>query len=133
MKKAENDVLLNNKAYADYWKAGDYSKPSPPSELFVNSSKFHTEGIKEIDWLSTMIHEIGHQVHFKGSGAAPLANKFKKMGGMNFVTGYSRKNPRELFAESFEQYVVNPEGLEKNAQRIYNWVEETLNKALTEL
>ena len=133
MKKAENDVLLNNKAYADYWKAGDYSKPSPPSELFVNSSKFHTEGIKEIDWLSTMIHEIGHQVHFKGSGAAPLANKFKKMGGMNFVTGYSRKNPRELFAESFEQYVVNPEGLEKNAPRLYNWVEETLNKALTEL
>ena len=80
-----------------------------------------------------MIHEIGHQVHFKGSGAAPLANKFKKMGGMNFVTGYSRKNPRELFAESFEQYVVNPEGLEKNAPRLYNWVEETLNKALTEL
>ena len=133
MKKAENDVLLNNKAYADYWKAGDYSKPSPPSELFVNSSKFYDEGIKEIDWLSTMIHEIGHQVHFKGSGAAPLANKFKKMGGMNAVTGYSRKNPRELFAESFEQYVVNPEGLEKNAPRLYNWVEETLNKALTEL
>ena len=132
MKKAENDVLLNNKAYVDYWKAGDFSKLSP-TELFVNSSKFYDEGIKEIDWLSTMIHEIGHQVHFKGSGAAPLANKFKKMGGMNFVTGYSRKNPRELFAESFEQYVVNPEGLEKNAPRLYNWVEETLNNALTEL
>ena len=132
-KKNQSDVLLNNKAYADYWKAGDYSKPSPPSELFVNSSKFRAEGITEIDWMSTMIHEIGHQVHFKGSGAAPLANKFKKMGGMNAVTGYSRKNPRELFAESFEQYVVNPEGLEKNAPRLYNWVEETLNNALTEL
>jgi len=82
------------------------------------------------DWLDTMIHEIGHQIHFKGNGAAPLGSQFKKKGGINFVTEYSMKDPQELFAESFVQYVLNPEGLEKYAPRLYTWVEETVDNAL---
>lgn len=82
------------------------------------------------DWLDTMIHEIGHQIHFKGNGAAPLGSQFKKMGGLNFVTEYSMKDPQELFAESFVQYILNPEGMEKYAPRLYNWVEETVDNAL---
>ena len=69
-------------------------------------------------------------MHYKGSGAVALGNKFKKMGGMNYVTGYSRKNPRELFAESFVQYVLNPEEMQKIAPRLYNWVEEITDNAL---
>ena len=52
------------------------------------------------------------------------------MGGINFVTEYSQKNPQELFAESFVQYILNPEGMEKYAPRLYNWVEETVDNAL---
>jgi len=85
---------------------------------------------KAYSWLNTMIHEIGHQIHFKGNGAAPLGNQYKKLGGINFVTRYSMKDPQELFAESFVQYVLNPEGLEKYAPRLYNWVEETVDNAL---
>ena len=77
-----------------------------------------------------MIHEIGHQIHFKGIRGTPLGNKFKKMGGINFVTEYSQKNPQELFAESFVQYILNPEGMEKYAPRLYNWVEEPGDNAL---
>ena len=82
------------------------------------------------DWLDTMIHEIGHQIHFKGNGAAPLGSQYKKLGGINFVTEYSMKDPQELFAESFVQYVLNPEGLEKYAPRLYTWVEETVDNAI---
>ena len=82
------------------------------------------------DWLDTMIHEIGHQIHFKGNGAAPLGSQYKKLGGINFVTEYSMKDPQELFAESFVQYVLNPEGLEKYAPRLYTWVEATVDNAL---
>ena len=85
------------------------------------------------DWINTMIHEIGHQVHFKGNGGAALGSKFKKLGGINFVTEYSMKNPQELFAESFVQYVLNPEGMEKYAPRLYKWVDETLDQALKQL
>jgi|LULU01.1.fsa_nt_gb SPP1 gp7 family putative phage head morphogenesis protein len=126
MKQQARDTLRTNKNYADYWTQGDYSKPSPAREIFSNT---RANDVSD-KWFSTMIHEIGHQVHYKGSGAVALGNKFKKMGGMNYVTGYSRKNPRELFAESFVQYVLNPEEMQKIAPRLYNWVEEITDNAL---
>ena len=126
MKQQARDTLRTNKNYADYWTQGDYSKPSPAREIF---STTRANDVSD-KWFSTMIHEIGHQVHYKGSGAVALGNKFKKMGGMNYVTGYSRKNPQELFAESFVQYVLNPEEMQKIAPRLYNWVEEITDNAL---
>ena len=126
MKKQARETLRTNKAYADYWTEGDYRKPSPASEIFSNTSANDASE----RWFGTMIHEIGHQVHYKGSGAIALGNKYKKMGGMSYVTGYSRKNPRELFAESFVQYVLNPEEMQKIAPRLYNWVEEITDNAI---
>ena len=126
MKQQARNTLRTNKNYADYWTQGDYSKPSPAREIFSNT---RANDVSD-KWFGTMIHEIGHQVHYKGSGAVALGNKFKKMGGMNYVTGYSRKNPRELFAESFVQYVLNPEEMQKIAPRLYNWVEEITDNAL---
>jgi SPP1 gp7 family putative phage head morphogenesis protein len=124
-----NELLKQNKAYADYWKKGDYSAPTPAKELFVTGQNVGDE----LEWITTMIHEIGHQVHFKGSGANVLGNKYRKLGGMKYVTGYSRKNPRELFAESFTCYVLDPDGLQEIAPRLYTWVEETLEAALKAL
>ena len=119
-------MLKQNKAYADYWKKGDYSAPTPKREFFVTGENVG----EDLEWITTMIHEIGHQVHFKGSGADVLGNKYRKLGGMKYVTGYSRKNPRELFAESFTCYVLDPDGLQEVAPRLYTWVEETLENAL---
>ena len=124
-----NELLKQNKAYADYWKKGDYSAPTPAKEFFVTGQNVGDE----LEWITTMIHEIGHQVHFKGSGADVLGNKYRKLGGMKYVTGYSRKNPRELFAESFTCYVLDPDGLQEVAPRLYTWVEETLEAALKAL
>jgi len=87
----------------------------------------------EHQWFATMIHEIGHQVHFKGSGAAPLGRQFKKLGGKSTISYYSEKDKFELFAESFTYYVLDPDGLLEDAPRLYNWVEETLDSALSYL
>ena len=126
IKQKTNELLKQNKAYADYWKNGDYSAPTPKREFFVTGENVG----EDLEWITTMIHEIGHQVHFKGSGADVLGNKYRKLGGMKYVTGYSRKNPRELFAESFTCYVLDPDGLQDIAPRLYTWVEETLDNAL---
>jgi len=126
LKEKTNELLKQNKAYADYWKKGDYSAPTPKRELFGTGENVQ----EDLQWITTMIHEIGHQVHFKGSGANVLGNKYRKLGGMKYVTGYSRKNPRELFAESFTCYVLDPDGLQDIAPRLYTWVEETLDNAL---
>ena len=118
-----------------------YSRPLGKSNVksFTDKAKqalkdyTHTTGdlvSKDHQWLTTMIHETGHQVHFKGSGAAPLGVKFKKLGGKSSITTYSEKDKFELFAESFAAYVMSPDELIEQAPRLYNWVEETLNAAL---
>jgi SPP1 gp7 family putative phage head morphogenesis protein len=84
----------------------------------------------EHQWLNTMIHEIGHQVHFKGSGASPLGRKFSKLGGKTSITYYSEKDKYELFAESFAAYITSPDLLLKDSPRLYNWVKETFDAAL---
>ena len=84
---------------------------------------------KDISWLSTMIHEIGHQVHFKGSGAAAYPFAFDPK-AMTYVTKYASKNRFEQFAEAFTVYVLDPEGLKLKAPKLYQWVDDTLEKAL---
>ena len=119
----------------------NFSRPLGKSNVksFVDNAKqalkdytFTTGDLvsKDHQWLTTMIHETGHQVHFKGSGAAPLGVKFKKLGGKSSITTYSEKDKFELFAESFAAYVMSPDELIEQAPRLYNWVEETLNAAL---
>jgi len=125
MRKTAQEVLENS--YNRNLKARGLPFEGEPQRIAWTTGN-KTED--KFDWLDTMIHEIGHQIHFKGNGAAPLGSQYKKLGGINFVTEYSMKDPQELFAESFVQYVLNPEGLEKYAPRLYTWVEETVDNAL---
>jgi len=85
-----------------------------------------------IDWFSTFVHEMGHQVHFQ-AGMPKLGRRFLSLKGMIYPTEYSRKNVAEQFAESFTQYIFNPEGLQKNAPRLYKWVDETFEEAMKNL
>ena len=87
---------------------------------------------ESIDWFSTFVHEMGHQVHYQ-AGAGNLGSQFQKLKGMTYPTRYSRKNPFEQFAESFTQYIFNPEGLQERAPRLYKWVEKTLDTAIENL
>jgi len=84
---------------------------------------------RDISWLSTMIHEIGHQVHFKGSGGAAYPFAFDPK-AMTYVTKYASKNRFEQFAEAFTVYVLDPEGLQSKAPKLYQWVDDNLEKAL---
>ncbi len=84
---------------------------------------------RDISWLSTMIHEIGHQVHFKGSGAEHYPFRFSPK-DMTYVTKYASKNRFEQFAEAFTVYILDPEGLKLKAPKLYQWVDDNLEKAL---
>ena len=75
---------------------------------------------------------MGHQVHYQ-SGALSLGRKYAKDKGMTYVTGYSRSNHLEQFAEAFTQYIFNPEGLQEKAPRLYKWVDATLDQSLKNL
>ena len=81
-------------------------------------------------WLATTIHEVGHQVHYRGAGARALGNSWKKLGGEKHVSRYSRTNEREQFAEAFMQFVLNPKGLKVSHPRLYAWIDDALNEAM---
>ena len=75
-----------------------------------------------------MVHEIGHQVHFKGSGASAFTEWTR--GDFKFVSTYAKKNRFEQFAEAFTMYIFDPEGLQTKAPSLYKWVDDNLNSAL---
>jgi hypothetical protein len=85
---------------------------------------------KKVDWLTVHVHEMGHQVHFKGLGGAGYEGKHKAKGGLAAVSSYGLTNEYERFAEAYSQYVFNPEGLKRHAPGLYSWVEEAVTNAL---
>ena len=124
---AENALKRMN-AYITFYKRGGYIPgQAPPGRPWIASGRQHgdPEG-----WITTTIHEVGHQVHFRGIGGRSLGNSFKKLGGEVRVSGYSHENEREQFAEAFVQFVLNPKGLKASHPRLYAWVDDALNEAL---
>ena len=125
---------LNNNAKLSGIKGSAYErrlqarKLGLEDEIWSNSDPMDAS----IDWFSTFVHEMGHQVHFQ-AGMPKLGRRFMNLKGMTYPTQYSRKDVAEQFAESFTQYIFNPEGLQKNAPRLYKWVDETFEEAMKNL
>tara|TARA_R100000329_G_scaffold43383_2_gene40538 strand:+ start:1322 stop:3538 length:2217 start_codon:yes stop_codon:yes gene_type:complete len=119
-KTLDNNALLHNRGY-------DFARQNNLKEIWGTSQPMSAD----MQWFSTFIHETGHQVHFQ-SGANTLGRQFQKLKGMTFTSEYSRKNTFEQFAEGFTMYILNPEGLQKNAPRLYNWIDEAIDLAIKE-
>lgn len=86
---------------------------------------------KEQGWITTMFHEVGHQVHYRGlNSGSYLKSKHFEKGGLASVSQYGLTNEKERFAEAFVQYTLNPEGLKQHAPGLYSWVEEALEVVL---
>jgi hypothetical protein len=122
------DALKQMNAYIDFYKPGNY-RPGiePPKRPWIASGR--EQGDVE-GWLSTTIHEIGHQVHFRGAAGRTLGNSWKKLGGETRVSGYSHQNEMEQFAEAWVQFILNPKGLKASHPRLYAWVADALEEAL---
>tara|TARA_R100001443_G_scaffold29544_2_gene42758 strand:- start:1732 stop:3996 length:2265 start_codon:yes stop_codon:yes gene_type:complete len=132
IKKSATGTLNNNFKFSKF-KGTAYERyrqgiKEGVSEIWSNSHPMDAS----MDWFSTFVHEMGHQVHFQ-AGMPKLGRRFLSLKGMTYPTEYSRKNVAEQFAESFTQYIFNPEGLQKNAPRLYKWVDETFEEAMKNL
>lgn len=86
----------------------------------------------EITWLTTYIHEMGHQVHFVA----------KELSYEKFFEGaervwkpsiYGGSDNIERFAETFVQYVLAPDSLKKASPEAYKWVDTVMAQALKAL
>ena len=129
--ESAEDSLKRENAYIDFYKPGGgwgTGQTAPKGPWTADGLGDGTLGPD--NWLPTSIHEVGHQVHFRGLGGTKLANKYKGLKGERFVSRYSHQNEKEQFAESFVQYVLNPKGLKASHPRLYQWVDDALEEAL---
>ena len=129
MINAAQDSLKQQNAYIDYYKNYVAGQGPPPKGPW-NASGLGGSTLDPDQWLATTIHEVGHQVHFRGAAGTKLANKYKGLGGERFVSKYSNTNEFEQFAEGFVHYVLNPKGLKASHPRLYKWIDDALEEAL---
>ena len=92
-----------------------------------------------LNWISTFIHELGHQVHFAAGrtkltwdGARVLKDSLdtEVLAGTWIPSTYGQKNIMEQFAETFVQYIFDPVALKDAAPEAYKWVDDAMNAAL---
>lgn len=124
---AEGSLKQQN-AYIQYYK--DYKPGTVAPKAAWDASGAPAGPVGPDQWLATSIHEVGHQVHFRGMAGTKLGNKYKGLGGEKHVSQYAHTNEREQFAEAFVHYVLNPKGLNESHPRLYKWVEDALEEAL---
>ena len=122
------DSLKRQNAYIDYYK--NYKPGTVAPKAAWDASGAQAGPVGPDQWLATSIHEVGHQVHFRGLAGTKLGNKYKGLGGEKHVSQYAHTNEREQFAEAFVHYVLNPKGLNESHPRLYKWVEDALEEAL---
>ena len=90
----------------------------------------HTE--PEITWLTTYIHEMGHQVHFVAKELS-YEKFFKGAERVWKPSVYGGSDNIERFAETFVQYVLAPDSLKKASPEAYKWVDTAMAQALKAL
>ena len=78
---------------------------------------------------ATLIHEVGHTVDYETQKLRLWGERSTQepFGEGPHITEYAKTNHREDFAESYEEFHLNPDNLKENAPRKYDAVEE-LNK-----
>ncbi|NBS70140.1 hypothetical protein EBT31_14695, partial [bacterium] len=124
---AASASLAQQNEYIYYYKKNYGSSQKPPK------AAWNAGGLPDQDpdgWLSTLIHETGHQVHYRGLSATKLANKYKGLKGETYVSQYAHSKETEQFAEAFVHFVLNPSGLKASHPRLYQWVDDALTEAM---
>ena len=92
------------------------------------------------NWITTLVHELGHQVHFRGGhkngqgktvsdGSRPVEHLMDP--DLFMPSAYGGSNIWEQFAENFVHYIFNPKMLKKASPDTYYWIEEHMENALT--
>ena len=90
-------------------------------------------------WLTTLVHELGHQVHFAaqrpklgytGGVAIKSSLDIDVVAGTWIPSTYGKTNIMEQFAETFVQYIFDPVALKSASPEAYKWVDDAMKAAL---
>ena len=116
--KGEYSVKIAGKQYNLDWTFSSVSKKA---------------GNEANEKIITMMHELGHQVHFwattDGSYSTKSATSFPKT-GLSILTKYGQTNDREFHAELFTAYSLNKPALLKFNPALVTYMDSLLDKAI---
>ena len=101
------------------------AKNTPLGNVDNDLYKFTGRKITDGDsWLTTFVHEMGHQVHYAANRPAMKGSTWipSKYGGTNFM---------EEFAETFVQYIFKPVELKKASPNAFKWIDDAMKNALS--
>ena len=118
---AVHNGILNAKDLKPGYTAGQ-------AMYYQKGGKAGARMIADNGWANTYIHEMGHQIHY-AAGTPSLP--FQGADAVSWLPSkYGGTNNLERFAETFVQYVIDPEGLKAASPGAYKWVDDAVNKAL---
>lgn len=114
-------------------KRARWAELSPDDQLSTSNIHGLGRNQKSINerTLSTYLHEVGHQFHYRSGIEDPPRDSISlsRREGRG-LSWYSTQGPREVFAEAFVAFVLNPSALRKYDEPIYNWVSRNFDEAL---
>jgi len=100
------------------------AKNTPLGNVDNDLYKFTGRKITDGDsWLTTFVHEMGHQVHY-------AANRPAMKGATWIPSKYGETNFMEEFAETFVQYIFEPVELKKASPNAFKWIDDAMKDAL---
>ena len=107
-------------------KGNPYELTSSKAATLTINRKNYRFNVAEGEWLTTYIHEMGHQLHYAiGAPMPPLgARKWNP-------SKYGITNKHEWFAETFTQYTLAPAALKRYAPDAYDFIDQSFKRAMT--
>lgn len=78
------------------------------------------------DWITTHIHEMGHQIHF-AAGSPKYRGKDRYT-----PSQYGRTNHMEWFAETMVQYTIAPNQLRMSSPEAFRFVDKIVKRAMSD-
>jgi len=109
--------------------------------------KHGKQGQTDDTWVYTVMHELGHSVHFHGgtraidgtkagadgsNGGRRVPNDQKGAGNRREfeISQYGNSDLQEAFAENFVLFLTKPQLLKQASPETYKWIDDHLNRGL---
>ena len=140
------DTLENNALYA---KAMGRPKEFTGISTHIHGykGKHGKQGQTDDTWVYTVMHELGHSVHFHGGTRAidgskagadgsnagrRVPNDQKGAGNRREfqISEYANSDLQEAFAENFVLFLTKPQLLKQASPETYKWIDDHLNRGL---
>lgn len=130
LKESNAKLAERQRLVQDAYKDKRVKKSEIKNYLYGNTLVPGDNGEMDEDlwFMTTFIHESGHRVQYSATKKDPkFGVRPAKMKEEENISRYATVNDKELFAEGFTWYTVDPDTMKKQAPNYYKWIDDAWN------